>query len=151
MASPGDVSSVNTVPPQVGGGQRSSGGESEAVRRAPAGGNAAPVSGAAAQGTGAAVARNTPQGAAPSAQDVAQAARDITDFVQSVNRSLQISVDEVLGSTIVKVLDSDTDEVIRQIPQEEIVAVARFLEQQLAAERPGDSASVRGLLVDGES
>ncbi|MEQ8514153.1 MAG: flagellar protein FlaG [Chromatocurvus sp.] len=141
MASPINVSSVTTAPAQAGGSNRSVGNDPAGTRQVAApGGNSAPVA-------------STPRPAAttPSAQDVAQATRDISEYMQSVNRSLQISVDKSLGSTIITVLDSETDEVVRQIPQEEIVAVARFLEQQLAAEGASQSNPVRGLLVDSES
>jgi len=84
-----------------------------------------------------------------SAQDIAQATRDISDYIQTVSRSLQISVDQDLGATIIKVLDSETDEIVRQIPAEEILQIARFLsEQQSGADT---SATVKGLLMDRES
>lgn len=140
MASPINVSSVTTAPAQAGGSNRSVGNDATAPRQVAApGGNPAPV------------AETSRPAVTPSAQDVAQATRDISEYMQSVNRSLQISVDKSLGSTIITVLDSETDEVVRQIPQEEIVAVARFLEQQLAAEGASQGNPVRGLLVDSES
>ncbi len=84
-----------------------------------------------------------------SAQELAQATKDISDYIQTVSRSLQISVDGDLGATVIKVLDSETDEVVRQIPAEEILQIARFLaEQQAGAD---SAASVKGLLMDSES
>ena len=139
MATSIDASSLVTTTTQAGGARRSADSEAAPRQVAAAGGNAAPVS-------------NAPfTSSAPSAQDVAQAARDISEYVQTVNRALQIEVDKTLGSTIITVFDSDTDEVVRQIPQEEIVEVARFLEQQLAAETASQANPVRGLLVDNES
>ncbi len=140
MATSVDASSVVTTAAQAGTTRRGTDGETAAPRQVVAsGGNPAPVA-------------SVPErAAAPSAQDVAQAARDISEYIQTVNRSLQIAVDKTLGSTIITVLDSDTDEVVRQIPQEEIVAVARFLEQQLAAETASAGSPVRGLLLDSES
>lgn len=140
MATSVDASSVVTTSVQSGGSRRTSGSEAAPSRQAAApGGNLAPVNSAPRDST------------APSAQEVAQATRDISEYMQSVNRSLQIAVDKTLGSTIITVLDSETDEVVRQIPQEEIVAVARFLEQQLSSETASPSTTVRGLLVDNES
>jgi flagellar protein FlaG len=84
-----------------------------------------------------------------SAQELSQATKDISDYIQTVSRSLQISVDGDLGATVIKVLDSETDEIVRQIPAEEILQIARFLaEQQAGAD---SAASVKGLLMDSES
>ena len=138
MATSIDASSLVTATAQAGGARRSADSEAAPRQVVASGGNAAPVS-------------NAPlASSAPSAQDVAQAARDISEYIQTVNRALQIEVDKTLGSTIITVFDSDTDEVVRQIPQEEIVEVARFLEQQLAAENASQANPVRGLLVDNE-
>lgn len=84
-----------------------------------------------------------------SAQEVAQATRDISEYIQTVNRSLQISVDRDLGSTIITVVDKATDEVVRQIPAEEVVALARFLARQ-QAELGGSELPGRGVLMDQE-
>ena len=53
---------------------------------------------------------------APSLQEVRQAAEDVARYIDSVSRSLQISVDGELEKPIVTVLDANTEEVIRQIP-----------------------------------
>lgn len=84
----------------------------------------------------------------PTREQVESATRDITDYMQSVSRSLQISVDDSLGTTIIRVLDAETDELVRQIPAEKAVEVARYLSDKQAA---GESADpLRGLLVDKE-
>ncbi len=64
----------------------------------------------------------------------------LNDYVQDVQRSLRFSVDELTGRTVITVLDSETDEVIRQIPAEEVLAVM----QDLARREAGDTA--RGIL-----
>jgi flagellar protein FlaG len=81
----------------------------------------------------------------PSAQEVVQAAADLSEYLSSASRSLQINVDGELRSPIVTVLDTDTDEVIRQIPSEELVALARF-----AAKQGADSTVVSGVLINEE-
>lgn len=53
----------------------------------------------------------------------------VNDFVQRINNSLQFSVDKDTGKTIVKVVDISTQEVIKQIPSEEMVAIAKALDQ----------------------
>lgn len=47
--------------------------------------------------------------------------------VRTVARSLQFSVDKESGRTIITVIDRDTDEVIRQIPPKEVLAIAERL------------------------
>ena len=81
----------------------------------------------------------------PSAQEVVQAAADLSEYLSSASRSLQINVDGELKSPIVTVLDTDTDEVIRQIPSEELVALARF-----AAKQGADATVVSGVLINEE-
>lgn len=55
----------------------------------------------------------------------------LNDYVQSIQRELQFSIDEESGRSIVKIIDSQSDEVIKQIPSEEIMAIARHLEQSI--------------------
>lgn len=49
--------------------------------------------------------------------------------VEPVARNLLFSVDDDSGRTIVKVVDSATKEVIRQIPSEEILSIAKALDK----------------------
>ena len=83
---------------------------------------------------------------APSVQEVRQAAEDVARYVDSVSRSLQISVDGELDKPIVTVLDSATEQVVRQIPSEEIVAIAKFLRSQ-GAEMAGKE-TISGILLN---
>lgn len=53
----------------------------------------------------------------------------LNGYMQNMNRSLQFSIDEQSGQTIVKVIDADTDKLIRQIPAEELLAVKSSLEE----------------------
>ena len=57
------------------------------------------------------------------------AVEDINEYIQSVHRELQFSVDRDSGHTIIKVMDIETKEVIRQIPNEEALKFARMLEE----------------------
>ena len=45
----------------------------------------------------------------------------LNDFVQQIQRDLNFTVDEDSGRTVVKVLDTETKEVIRQIPSQEVL------------------------------
>lgn len=52
---------------------------------------------------------------------------NVKQTLPSSARNLQFSIDEGSGRTVVKVVDSNTKEVIRQIPSEEILAIAESL------------------------
>ena len=54
---------------------------------------------------------------------------NLNDLVRNLQRELRFSVDTKSGDTIIKVVDRETDEVVRQIPSEEIVALRQRLEE----------------------
>jgi len=54
----------------------------------------------------------------------------IAQFAQSIQRDLQFSIDKSVGKTVIKVVDSTTQEVIRQIPSDEALAITRHLKEQ---------------------
>jgi flagellar protein FlaG len=58
---------------------------------------------------------------------VAQAVREVNASLQSRSVGLQFEVDEDTDKTIVKVVDRASGEVIRQIPSEEVVRIAKVL------------------------
>lgn len=62
-------------------------------------------------------------------EDLGEAVSQLNDFVQNVQRDLQFEVDNELGQTIVKVVDQQTQEVIRQIPDEVALRLAEKLQQ----------------------
>jgi len=78
-----------------------------------------------------ATARKAPEPLNPKA--VEQALQQLTQFAQNFQRSLQFSVDSASGETVVRVLDANTKEVIRQIPSEEFLAIAERLRQESKA------------------
>ena len=53
----------------------------------------------------------------------------LNDYVQTVQRDLQFEVNNDLGQTIVRVVDQQTQEVIRQIPDEVALRLAENLQQ----------------------
>lgn len=55
------------------------------------------------------------------------AVQEIEKFVQSVKRNLEFSIDEASGKVVVKVIASDSGEVVRQIPNEEVLKLANSL------------------------
>jgi flagellar protein FlaG len=62
-------------------------------------------------------------------RDAADAAmKDIQHFISSQARSVRISKDETSGHMIVHLVDPDTGEVIRTLPSEELLRLARSFE-----------------------
>ena len=55
--------------------------------------------------------------------------KDPQEFNQNIDRSLQFKVDDELGVTIVRVVDKETDELIRQFPPEELINLSRRLKE----------------------
>ncbi|MDA0189672.1 MAG: flagellar protein FlaG, partial [Proteobacteria bacterium] len=49
--------------------------------------------------------------------------------VSPVASDIQFSIDEDTGTTVVKIIDRTTDEVIRQIPSEEMLDIAKALDR----------------------
>jgi len=60
-------------------------------------------------------------------EKVEQAVEDINDHFQSMGRDLSFAVDEDSGRTIITVVDSETQEIVRQIPPEEVLDLAMHL------------------------
>jgi flagellar protein FlaG len=72
---------------------------------------------------------NAESGTPASREDVEAAVATIQDFVQSVRRSLNFSLEEGSGRVVVKVTDAGSGDVIRQIPSEEALQLAENLSE----------------------
>ena len=70
-----------------------------------------------------------PLQAVPSQEQVQQAVREVQKVVQSKASNLEFSIDHESGKTVVKLLDSQTGDVIRQIPSEEMLAISHSLDK----------------------
>lgn len=66
--------------------------------------------------------------AAPDQEQIRQAIEKIQTAAQMA-QSLHFSVDKDTGRTIVRVMDSVTQEVIRQIPTEEVITISHALDR----------------------
>ena len=62
---------------------------------------------------------------------LAAAVDHLNSNVQNLNRNLSFSVDQDSGKVLVKVVDADTHEVIRQIPSEEALQLARDIDHYM--------------------
>lgn len=63
-------------------------------------------------------------------ETTAAVARQLESYLRSVGRSVQFSIDSASGETVVSVRDAATGEVIRQMPSEEALRLARALGAQ---------------------
>ena len=63
-------------------------------------------------------------------EQLQNAVSQINEHVQNLQRSLQFTVDDKSGKDVVTVLDTETKEVIRQYPSEEVLQIARNLSEQ---------------------
>ncbi len=61
----------------------------------------------------------------PTREVVAKAAAEIQQFVQSMGRNLSFSIDETTGYHVVRVVNPSTGELVRQLPSEELLKIAR--------------------------
>ncbi|MCY1390763.1 flagellar protein FlaG [compost metagenome] len=56
-----------------------------------------------------------------------QAVKQISEFVLSAKRNLEFSIDDASGKVVVKVVDSENGDVIRQLPSEAALKLAQSL------------------------
>ncbi|MDR2925184.1 MAG: flagellar protein FlaG [Azoarcus sp.] len=85
----------------------------------------------------------TNPGSAAQAEKLEQAVREsvekLNNFIRPYVTSLEFSIDEDLGRIVVKIMDNETDEVIKQIPSEDVLALTKALDK------------VAGLIVEQEA
>jgi len=55
--------------------------------------------------------------------------RSQPSYRQNIQRSLRFQVDDITGGTVIRVIDRQTDETIRQIPSEELLILSRRLNE----------------------
>ena len=65
----------------------------------------------------------------PGPEQVQQAVEQIQRAVPLMAPNLHFAVDKGTGKTIIRVVDSQTKEVIRQIPTEEVLSIAHALDR----------------------
>jgi flagellar protein FlaG len=68
--------------------------------------------------------------------DLKMTVDNLNRYLKSIDQSVQFEIDDQTGTTVVRVVDRVTAEVIRQMPSNEMLAVARAL------------AKLQGVLVD---
>lgn len=63
----------------------------------------------------------------PKRDELEKAVTDIREFVQAAQRKLDFSIDDSTGRVVVKVIATDSGDVIRQIPSETALKLAQSL------------------------
>ena len=76
------------------------------------------------------------------------AVADLAAYVESLSRSLAIRADERSGDFVVQVQDANTEEVVRQIPSEEVLAISAAISEQLDSLKLMGEEGARGLLLE---
>jgi len=70
--------------------------------------------------------------------DITEAMERVAGTANVFNRKIQLEVDKESNMVIVKIIDSETNEVIRQVPPEELVRLSK------------NTTDLKGLLIDKE-
>ena len=81
-------------------------------------------------------------------EKIEAAVANLAAYVESLSRSLAISVDERSGDFVVRVQDANTEEIVRQIPSEEVLAISAAISQQVAELKLMGEEGARGLLLE---
>jgi flagellar protein FlaG len=63
-------------------------------------------------------------------KQVQEAVAKLNDYIQSVQRDLEFNLDEDSGRVVVKVVNRNTNEVVRQIPDEVALKMAHNLQSE---------------------
>lgn len=92
------------------------------------------------------VSENTTANHQPQQKDLERLTEQLNKFVQARDNKLQFSLDDGTGRTVIKVVNRETDEIIRQFPPEEILSLSKMLHESI--ENMAESAS--GILFETE-
>ena len=71
----------------------------------------------------------TPPSADVEGEEVEEIVEELNELAQQIERQLQFSVDEDSGRPVIRVIDTETEKVIRSIPPEEILTLRRRLNE----------------------
>lgn len=65
----------------------------------------------------------------PDMEQIKEAVQKINKVMQAMSNDLEFSIDEDTNRTIIKVIDQQTNEVIRQLPAKESLEIAKALDK----------------------
>lgn len=75
------------------------------------------------------VAEQVSQGEKVQEEKLDAAVTKLNDYIQNVQRDLEFKTDDASGKTVVTVIDRQTEEVVRQIPDDVALTMAQNLQQ----------------------
>lgn len=76
--------------------------------------------------------------AEPSKEELEKAVKNVNHFADALSKNLRFSLDDKTGSVVVKIVDSSTEQVVRQIPSEEMLRISEAVSSMIDdALRPG--------------
>ncbi|OQX31825.1 MAG: hypothetical protein B0D96_13335 [Candidatus Sedimenticola endophacoides] len=84
------------------------------------------------------------EGYPKSAESLKDLVREANQMLQVARRKLQFSVNEDTGKPVVRLFDAETKELIRQFPPDEILALAKSIEEMMPE-------SVNGFIIKDEA
>jgi len=90
---------------------------------------AAPASNSPSKGAPAPGANAGNEGPAPARDAVEKAVGKLNENPQFTAQGLRFSIDEESGKTVVKIVDSETQEILRQIPSADALALAHSIDK----------------------
>ena len=82
-------------------------------------------------------------------ETVRAAAAEIDAYLRGSGRELAIAFDESLSRPIVRVFEHETSRLVRQIPNEEVLQVARWIRDTII--EPSRDAAIKGMLLSGNA
>jgi uncharacterized FlaG/YvyC family protein len=83
--------------------------------------------------------RNTPP------DQLNEAVTRLNNSIQNVQRNLEFSMDDKSGRVVIKVTDKETDEVVRQIPSDEVLALAQQLQEMVESKKSRENQGYTGM------
>ena len=70
------------------------------------------------------------------AKDIEKAVSQVNKFIQQIGRDLEFSVDDASGRVVITVREHETGKIIRQIPPEELLVIAKLVRENFTNSAP---------------
>ncbi len=96
---------------------------------------------------------NLPSGPAPTRQQLTETVQDLNQHLSGYDTNLQFEIDDQSQQMVVQIVDRETKEVVRQIPSEKALALAKFfkeMEDNQKTERSATGKDSKRLKMEGQ-
>ena len=67
---------------------------------------------------------------ASGSDDLVRTVQQMNEMAQAIRREIRFTIDDSTGRTVINVIDAETDDVVRQIPSEEVLTIAARLKDE---------------------